>query len=119
MRRFICYLVVVSLILISPSLAINMRADEPTEKTGSEIVCDFIAKPVQGPSPLTVTFQDLSTGEITHWYWEFGDDSKSRRRHPVHVYLKAGQYSVSLTVKGPAEISELFKGDYIKVMAKP
>ena len=119
MRRFICYLVVVSLILISPSLAVNMRADEPTEKTGSEIDCDFDAKPVRGFSPLTVTFQDRSTGKITHWYWEFGDGFKSRRRRPVHEYLKAGQYSVSLTVKGPAGISELVKVDYIKVMAKP
>ena len=118
MRRFICYLVVVSLILISPSLAVNMRADEPTEKTGSEIDCDFDAKPVQGFSPLTVTFQDRSTGKITHWYWEFGDDSKSRRRHPVHEYLKAGQYSVSLTVVGPAGICETAKFDHIKVMAK-
>ena len=118
MRRFICYLVVVSLILISPSLAVDMRADEPTDKTGSEIVCDFDAKPVRGFSPLTVTFQDRSTGKITLWYWEFGDDSKSRRRHPVHEYLKAEQYSVSLTVKGPAGICETVKFDHIKVMAK-
>ncbi len=118
MRRFICYLVVVSLILISPSLAVNMRADEPTDKTDSEIVCEFVAKPVQGPSPLTVTFQDLSTGKITHWYWDFGDGSKSRRRHAVHEYLKAGQYSVSLTVVGPAGICETAKFDHIKVMAK-
>ena len=118
MRRFICYLVVVSLILISPPLAVNSGADESTVENDSEIVCEFVAKPVQGPSPLTVTFQDRSTGKITLWYWEFGDDSKSRRRHPVHEYLKAGQYSVSLTVKGPAGISELVKVDYIKVMAK-
>jgi PKD repeat protein len=117
-RRFICYLVVGSLILILPSLAVDMRADEPAEKSDSEIVCDFEAKPVQGPSPLTVTFQDRSTGKITHWYWDFGDGSLSRRPRPVHEYLKAGQYSVSLTVKGPDGIYELVKVDYIKVMAK-
>jgi PKD repeat protein len=82
---------------------------EPTDKTDSEIVCEFVAKPVQGPSPLTVTFQDLSTGKITHWYWDFGDGSKSRR---------PGQYSVSLTVVGPAGICETAKFDHIKVMAK-
>ncbi len=119
MRSFICYLGILSIMLISPPLAVNIGADESTVENDSEIVCDFVAKPVQGPSPLTVTFQDRSTGKITHWYWEFGDDSKSRRRRPVHEYLKAGQYSVSLTVKGPAGISELVKGDYIKVIAKP
>jgi PKD repeat protein len=106
------------MMLISPPLAVNRVADESTVENDSEMVCDFVAKPVQGPSPLRVTFQDRSTGKITHWYWEFGDDSISRRRRPVHEYLKAGQYSVSLTVKGPAGISELVKVDYIKVMAK-
>ncbi|MGB5921133.1 MAG: PKD domain-containing protein [Syntrophobacteria bacterium] len=119
MRSFICYLGILSMMIISPPLAVNIGADESTDKTDAEIVCDFIAKPVHGPSPLTVTFQDHSTGKITHWYWKFGEDSKSRRRHPVHEYLKAGQYSVSLTVKGPAGISELARGDYIKVIAKP
>jgi PKD repeat protein len=118
MRSFICYLGILSMMLISPPLAVNIGADESTDKTDSEIVCDFIAKPVQGPSPLSVTFQDRSTGKITHWYWEFGDDSKSKRRRPVHEYLKAGQYSVSLTVKGPAGICETVKFDHIKVMAK-
>ena len=91
MRSFICYLGILSMMLISPQLAVNIGADESTVENDSEIVCDFIAKPVQGPSPLTVIFQDRSTGKIT----------------------------VSLTVKGPAGISELVKVDYIKVMAKP
>jgi PKD repeat protein len=119
MRGCICYLGILSMLLVSPQLAVTIEADESAVKNDSGLVCDFIAKPVQGPSPLTVTFQDRSTGNITHWYWEFGDNSNSRRRHPVHEYLNAGQYSVSLTVKGPAGISELVKGDYIKVMTKP
>jgi PKD repeat protein len=117
-RRSICYLVVGSLILILPSLAINVSAEEPAEKSGSEIVCDFEAKPVRGFLPLSVTFQDRSTGKVRLWYWDFGDGHKSRERNPVHKYLKAGEYSVSLTVKGPAGICETFKFDHIKVMAK-
>ncbi|UCF00527.1 MAG: PKD domain-containing protein [Deltaproteobacteria bacterium] len=118
MRRFICYLVFVSLILISPSLTINVRADEPTGKTGSEIVCDFDAKPARGFSPLRVTFQNLSTGKVRLWYWDFGDGHKSRERNPVHRYLNAGEYSASLTVKGATGICETVKIDHIKVMAK-
>ena len=118
MRGFICYLVVGSLILILPSFAINVRADEPVKKSGPEIVCDFEAKPVRGFLPLSVTFQDLSTGKVRLWYWDFGDGHKSRERNPVHKYLNAGEYSVSLTIKGPAGICETFKFDYIKVMAK-
>jgi PKD repeat protein len=117
-RRFICYLVVGSLILILPSLGVDMRADEPAEKSGSEIVCDFEAKPVRGFLPLSVTFQDRSTGKVRLWYWDFGDGHKSRERNPVHKYLNAGEYSVSLTIKGLAGICETFKFDHIKVMAK-
>jgi PKD repeat protein len=117
-RRFICYLGVVSLILMSPSLVINMRADEPAEKTGSEIVCDFDTKPVRGFLPLSVSFQDPTTWKVRLWYWDFGDGNKSRERNPVHKYLNAGEYSVSLTVKGPAGICETVKTDFIKVMAK-
>jgi PKD repeat protein len=117
-RRFICYLVVVSLILILPSLAVDMRADETTEKIGSEIVCDFNAKPVRGFLPLSVTFKDLSTGKVSRWYWDFGDGHKSRERNPVNKYLNAGEYSVSLTAKGPAGICETVKFDHIKIMAK-
>ena len=119
MRSFICYLGILSMMLISPPLAVNIGADESTDKTDTEIFCEFVGKPVQGPVPLTVTFEDRSTGKITHWYWDFGDGSISRRRLAVHEYLEAGQYSVSLTVKGPAGISEIVKVDYIKVMAKP
>jgi PKD repeat protein len=119
MRSFIFYLGILSMMLISPPLAVNIGADESTVENDSEIVCEFDAQPVQGPSPLTVTFEDRSTGEITHCYWDFGDGSISRKSRTVHEYLEAGQYSVSLIVKGPAGISELVKVDYIKVMAKP
>ena len=118
MRRFRCYLVVVSLMLMSPSLAVTMRADEPNEKTGSEMVCDFNAKPVRGFLPLSVTFQDLTTGKVSRWYWDFGDGHKSRERNPVHKYLNVGEYAVSLTVKGPAGICETVEIDHIKVVAK-
>ena len=118
MRGFICYLGILSMMLISPPLAVNIGADESTDKTDTEIFCEFVGKPVQGPVPLTVTFEDRSTGEVTHWYWDFGDGSISKKPRTVHEYLEAGQYSVSLTVKGPAGISEIVKVDYIKVTAK-
>ena len=118
MGRFICYLIVGSLILVLPSLAVKVRSDEPAEKSGSEIVCDFKAKPVRGFLPLSVTFQDRSTGKVYRWYWDFGDGHRSRERNPVHKYLNAGEYSVSLIVKGPAGICETFKFNHIKVMAK-
>jgi len=49
----------------------------------------------------TVSFMDSSSGIITSWLWDFGDDSTSTERNPQHVYLKGGAYNVTLTVTGP------------------
>ena len=50
-------------------------------------VADFTASPTSGPAPLTVQFTNLSKGEITSYYWDFGDGATSTERDPVHTYL--------------------------------
>lgn len=61
-------------------------------------VADFIASPVSGNVPLSVTFTDRSTGSPTSWQWSFGDGSSSALQNPQHVYQQAGTYTVMLTV---------------------
>lgn len=67
-------------------------------------VADFSASPTMGQAPLTVQFTDKSDGICSSsdasWYWSFGDGGTSTSRHPVHTYMNAGSYSVSLTVSG-------------------
>ncbi|HEX2520917.1 MAG TPA: PKD domain-containing protein [Terriglobia bacterium] len=48
-----------------------------------------------------VAFQDLSDGEIQSWKWDFGDQTTSTERHPIHSYSKPGEYVVTLYVEGP------------------
>lgn len=48
---------------------------------------------------LAVTFTDASTGSPTKWAWDFGDDTKSTDRNPVHRYSLAKTYTVKLTVE--------------------
>ncbi len=70
----------------------------------------FYATPTSGSAPLTVRFKDKSVGEIRSWLWDFGDGSTSTRRNPSHTYLKAGRYTVGLTVTGsPGEDVETKK----------
>jgi len=47
----------------------------------------------------TVTFTNESTisGTVTY-AWDFGDDSTSTEKSPVHTYAKKGTYTVTLTV---------------------
>jgi len=51
------------------------------------------------PVTLNVKFSDQSMGNITSWYWNFGDGETSMLRTPNHVYQKADEYTVSLAVK--------------------
>ena len=64
---------------------------------------------VLDPMRRLVAFQDESEGSITRWTWDFGDGSSSRQQFPQHVYAKAGDYVVVLTVNGPAGQSRLSK----------
>ncbi len=66
-------------------------------------------------APLTVTFIDTSLGDITSWLWNFGDGSTSTEQNPVHTFRKQGNFSVSLTVAGPAGTSTLEQPVFILV----
>lgn len=51
-------------------------------------------------SPLTFHFVDQSNGNITSWYWSFGDFTSSTERNPAHTYLHSGEiHHVCLMVK--------------------
>ncbi|HVD88784.1 MAG TPA: PKD domain-containing protein [Jatrophihabitantaceae bacterium] len=53
-----------------------------------------------GFAPLTVNFTDTSTGDVTSWSWNFGDQSGSNAQNPTHTY-GAGGFTITLTVTGP------------------
>ena len=76
---------------------------------------DFTASPEQGSAPLKVTFNDSSSGDITHWHWDFGDGQFSSDSGPNHTYTAAGDYTVSLATMGPGGSDVEAKTEYIKV----
>ena len=69
-------------------------------------VASFTGIPLNGPAPLTVTFNDSSTSYdgVTSWKWnfewDFGRDGiiDSTVQNPVHTYTFAGTYTAKLTV---------------------
>ena len=67
-----------------------------------------------------VEFKDLSTddGEVTKWFWDFGDGTTSTERNPIHVYKKSGNYTVSLTVWDDKNASNTVK-KIIEIKNKP
>jgi len=82
-------------------------------------VAEFSGAPTSGPVPLAVQFTDLSAGEITSWWWSFGDGTTSTEQNPSHTYNSAGYFTVSLTVDGPEGSDTETKTDYINVTVAP
>jgi YVTN family beta-propeller protein len=75
----------------------------------------FSATSTSGKTPLTVGFTDQSTGSPFSWDWNFGDGTTSNEKNPMHVYSKAGQYSVTLTLNNSGTASAVTKSSYIAV----
>jgi predicted outer membrane repeat protein len=69
-------------------------------------IASFVAVPTSGNAPLTVQFVDVSTGDITSWFWDFGagatpPTANTQGPHSV-TYSTEGLKTVGLTVTGPA-----------------
>ncbi len=75
----------------------------------------FSGNPRDGSSPLTVQFEDLSTGEPDSWLWKFGDGRGSSERNPTHVYVDPGVYTVSLAVSNGQGSNTRIQSSYITV----
>jgi PKD repeat protein len=87
----------------------NLRLVEP-------VSVDFSASPTAGPSPLTVAFTNLSTGDFNTCQWDFGDTFTSTLCSPPdHVYQSSDVYTVALTVSGPGGMDTETKDSYITV----
>jgi len=81
------------------------------------LVANFSASPAQGLNPLLVSFTDISTGDITNRFWNFGDGSTANIATTdfTHTYLDEGSFSVTLTISGPLGVNTLSRADYIVV----
>ncbi len=79
----------------------------------------FTASPTTGVAPVSTTFIDRSTGVPTSWLWDFGDGSTSTAARPVHAYIAAGTYSVTLTVTNDQGSASTTQTDLVTVAENP
>jgi PKD repeat protein len=62
----------------------------------------FTASATSGDSPLTVQFANASTGDVTDYAWNFGDNTPvDTNPNPSHTFVQPGTYNVTLTIAGP------------------
>lgn len=97
----------------------SMEVKEHYIIVGAPIEPDFRAMPLEGCAPLTVDFEDLSTGTVLSWLWDFGNGDTSMEQNPSYTYIEAGTYSVSLLLEGPCGEVQVTMTDYITVNEAP
>lgn len=75
----------------------------------------FTADTTIGCAAFVVQFVDTSSFAVA-WQWDFGDGSTATTQNPIHSYLNAGIYTVTLIVN-PADpcADTIIKQDYIHV----
>jgi len=88
-------------------------------KVVTKPVANFTSSVTYGKAPITVAFNDTSTGIPTRWKWNFGDGKTSTIQNPTHKYSNAGNYTVSLTISNVVGGNMVTKTDYITVLARP
>lgn len=95
-----------------------VRAIGASLRVVSQVIrAGFTAQPRRGLVPLEVRFFDNSSGQIDSHQWTFGDGQSSTETNPVHRYLAAGAYTVSLTVRGLEGADTETKTGFIEVLA--
>ncbi len=63
----------------------------------------ILASRLSGPAPLTVVFDaSPSSGVISTYEWNFGDNTQNDGMQVEHTFLDAGSYTVVLTVRDAA-----------------
>lgn len=76
----------------------------------------FSAEPTTGTPPLTVQFQDESSGQDLTWEWDFENDGiiDSYEQNPIYTYSDTGYYDVELRVTSNSFFEySLLKEDFI------
>jgi hypothetical protein len=79
------------------------------------LIANFTSNVTSGKTPVSVQFNDTSSGGPTAWYWEFGDGGDSTVRNATHVYNSAGTFTVNLTVTNATVTDVESKTGYITV----
>ena len=85
-------------------------------------VASFSAQSTNGFAPLTVQFNDNSTGVITNWVWNFGNNkiiTNNSSATVTNTYAAAGNYTVTLLVYGPGGSTTNVMNSFIKTYSQP
>ena len=78
----------------------------------------FTPDKTSGVFPLTISFNDRSTGSPSTWSWDFGDGTTSTDQSPSHTYTAAGKYNVSLSISDGTNSDSTTKNEIVWATAE-
>ena len=85
----------------------------------AQVTANFSANILEGCAPLTVQFNDNSTGNIVSYSWNFGGGLTSSDPNPLMTFTTPGVYTVSLNVSDGNSSDIELKVNYITVLENP
>lgn len=77
-------------------------------------IAQFISNVKSGKAPLTIFFNDKSSGYPNRWLWNFGDGFTSQLQNPSHRYSTKGTFTVTLKVWNNIGNNTIIKAGYVK-----
>jgi len=82
---------------------------------GNKPIANFITSSTNSCASSLIQFTDKSTGNVTNWHWDFGDNTISSSKNPSHLYADTGYFTIMLTVEsnGCASTKQLINYVYI------
>ncbi len=78
---------------------------------------DFTLSSACGES--TVSFTDLSTGQVNQWFWDFGDGNTSTLQNPTYTYTSPGIYNVTFAAGNGINFDTITIPNLVNVLPNP
>jgi len=85
-----------------------------------QTVANFKSDTTKGCTPVTINFQNLSTGNGLTYKWTFGNGNTSTLTNPQAIYYQPGKYTVELVITDAfSKTNKIVKTNYIEVFRNP
>ncbi|MEZ4667068.1 MAG: PKD domain-containing protein, partial [Anaerolineae bacterium] len=92
------------------NIRIQNRAPTPIPSATPNIprpIAAFNQDRSAGQAPLIVRFLNQSSGNISSYFWTFGDGGSSTDANPIYTFRSPGIFNVTLNVAGPGGTSNV------------
>ncbi len=100
----------------------------PLDTLSSALAIDFTvagcsrtdaATTCTGAAPLTVTFVPITSGDLSEFFWTFGDNTQSTLINPQHTFALPGRYDVTVIGGGAAGAVSRQRAGFIVATTNP